>query len=121
MAGCSSWGTRPPLVTTSPVDTGQQSSGLHDMAYPSNLPCSSIYISGDALTIDELEEFPGRWACAGKPIDLMLVRLEGTAIPGHSVPLLLATMDAMQGIELIQLVQSGITIPAHDQYVVSPF
>ena len=77
----------------------------------------SIYISGDTLMVDELKEIPERYTRAGKPVDLMLVHLGGTTIPGPSVPLLMVTMDAKQGIELIQLVQPDVTIPIHYECV----
>ena len=67
--------------------------------------------------VDELQEIPGRYTRAGKPVDLMLVHLGGTTIPGPSVPLLMVTMDAKQGIELIQLVQPDVTIPIHYECV----
>jgi L-ascorbate metabolism protein UlaG (beta-lactamase superfamily) len=71
----------------------------------------SIYISGDTLLIDELKEIPERYK--GKDIDLMLVHLGGTTIPSPSVPLLMVTMDAKQGVQLMQLVQPDVTIPIH--------
>ena len=71
----------------------------------------SIYISGDTLMVDELREIP-KWL-AGKGIDLMLVHLGGTTIPSPSMPLLMVTMDAKQGLDLVQLLQPDITIPIH--------
>jgi len=74
-----------------------------------------IYISGDTLLIDELKEIPKRYE--GQNIDLMLIHLGGTTIPSPSVPLLMVTMDAQQGVKLIQLIQPDITIPIHyDDY-----
>ncbi|KAI9714505.1 MAG: hypothetical protein M1820_000466 [Bogoriella megaspora] len=74
-----------------------------------------IYISGDTLMIDELKEIPERYK--GQNIDLMLIHLGGTTIPSPSVPLLMVTMDAKQGIELIQLINPDVTIPIHyDDY-----
>lgn len=70
-----------------------------------------IYISGDTLLIDELKEIPERYK--GQNIDLMLIHLGGTTIPSPSVPLLMVTMDAKQGIQLVQLIQPDITIPIH--------
>lgn len=80
-----------------------------------------IYISGDTLMADELHEIPKRYA--GQRIDLMLAHLGGTTIPSPLVgrlmePLALTvTMDAEQGLQLIQLIQPDITIPIHyDDY-----
>ncbi|KAJ6114235.1 hypothetical protein N7486_000013 [Penicillium sp. IBT 16267x] len=80
-----------------------------------------IYISGDTLMVDELQEIPKRYA--GQKIDLMLAHLGGTTIPSPSVgrlikPLaLMVTMDAEQGLQLIQLIQPDLTIPIHyDDY-----
>jgi len=72
---------------------------------------SSIYISGDTLMVDELKEIPKRYK--DQNIDLMLIHLGGTTIPSPSIPLLMVTMDAKQGIELVQLIQPDITIPIH--------
>lgn len=70
-----------------------------------------IYISGDTLMIDELKEIPERYK--GQNIDLMLIHLGGTTIPSPKVPLLMVTMDAKQGIELLQLINPDVTIPIH--------
>ncbi len=74
-----------------------------------------IYISGDTLMVDELREIPERYK--GQNIDLMLVHLGGTTIPGPSMPLLMVTMDAKQGVQLMQLLNPDVTIPIHyDDY-----
>lgn len=80
-----------------------------------------IYISGDTLIADELHEIPRRYA--GQEIDLMLAHLGGTTIPSSLVgrlmePLaVMVTMDAEQGLQLIQLIQPDVTIPIHyDDY-----
>ncbi|KAI5361697.1 putative metallo-beta-lactamase, ribonuclease Z/Hydroxyacylglutathione hydrolase [Septoria linicola] len=74
-----------------------------------------IYISGDTLMVDELKEIPERYK--GQDIDLMLIHLGGTTIPSPSVPLLMVTMDAKQGVQLMQLIKPDITIPIHfDDY-----
>lgn len=49
----------------------------------------------------------------GQNIDLMLIHLGGTTIPSPSQPLLMVTMDAKQGIELVKLICSDLTIPIH--------
>lgn len=74
-----------------------------------------IYISGDTLMVDDLKEIPKRYA--GEKIDLMLVHLGGTTIPSPKMPLLMVTMDATQGIQLMQLIKPEVTIPIHyDDY-----
>ncbi|OAA57141.1 hypothetical protein LEL_10931 [Akanthomyces lecanii RCEF 1005] len=74
-----------------------------------------IYISGDTLLVEDLEEIP-RWL-KDKQLDLMLVHLGGTTIPGASLPLFMVTMDGEQGRHLMQLVNPKITIPIHyDDY-----
>lgn len=74
-----------------------------------------IYISGDTLMVDELREIPKR--LREEKIDLMLVHLGGTTIPGPSLPLLMVTMDAKQGLQLMQLMNPDVTIPIHfDDY-----
>lgn len=74
-----------------------------------------IYISGDTLFVDELKEIPERYK--DKHIDLMLIHLGGTTIPGPSMPLLMVTMDAKEGIKLMRLINPDLTIPIHyDDY-----
>ncbi|KAF4448653.1 metallo-hydrolase oxidoreductase [Fusarium austroafricanum] len=74
-----------------------------------------IYISGDTLLVDELKDIPN-WLKEER-IDLMLVHLGGTTIPGPSAPLVMVTMDAKQGIEMIKMMDPDVTIPIHyDDY-----
>jgi len=74
-----------------------------------------IYISGDTVMVNELNEIAERYK--DQKIDLMLVHLGGTTIPSPSLPLLMVTMDAKQGIELIRLINPELTIPIHyDDY-----
>lgn len=74
-----------------------------------------IYISGDTLLIDELKEIP-KWL-GGEKIDLMIVHLGGTSIPGPSAPLVMVTMDAKQGLKLMRLMDPDVTVPVHyDDY-----
>eukprot|EP00026_Physarum_polycephalum_P010098 Phypoly_transcript_10249.p1 GENE.Phypoly_transcript_10249~~Phypoly_transcript_10249.p1 ORF type:complete len:357 (-),score=62.97 Phypoly_transcript_10249:42-1112(-) len=73
----------------------------------------TIYISGDTLFVSDLEDIPKRYP----HVDLMLIHLGGTTIPGPHVPLLMVTMDAKQGIQLVQLIHPELTIPIHfDDY-----
>ncbi|EIM84923.1 Metallo-hydrolase/oxidoreductase [Stereum hirsutum FP-91666 SS1] len=72
-----------------------------------------VYVSGDTLFVDELKDIPKRYP----HVDLMLIHLGGTTIPGPSMPLLMVTMDATQGIQLVHLIQPDVTIPIHyDDY-----
>lgn len=76
-----------------------------------------IYISGDTLMVDELKEIPERMLRDGERVDLMLVHLGGTTIPSPKLPLLMVTMDAEQGIQLMRLIDPDVTIPVHyDDY-----
>lgn len=59
--------------------------------------------------VSELREIPERYE--GQNVDLMLIHLGGITIPSSSVPLLMVTMNAKQGIELVQLIQPDVTIP----------
>lgn len=74
-----------------------------------------IYISGDTLLVDELKEIP-KWLREER-INLMLIHLGGTTIPGPSAPLIMVTLDAKQGVELMKMMDPEITIPIHyDDY-----
>lgn len=74
-----------------------------------------IYISGDTLLVDELKDIP-KWL-QGRQINLMLIHLGGTTIPGPSAPLVMLTMDAKQGVEMIRMMEPEVTIPIHyDDY-----
>jgi L-ascorbate metabolism protein UlaG (beta-lactamase superfamily) len=78
-------------------------------------PGYRIYISGDTLLVDDLKEIPARYA--GQNIDLMLIHLGGTTLPSPNMPLLMVTMDAEQGLKLVQLINPDVTIPIHyDDY-----
>ena len=69
-----------------------------------------VYITGDTLMHDRLEEIPRRFPA----IDLCLLHLGGTRILG-----VLLTMDAAQGVELLQLVGPDVAVPIHfDDYPV---
>jgi len=85
------------------VELGEEKEGLVSVGY-------RIYISGDTLFVDELKEIPERYP----NIDLMLIHIGGTTLPGIK---LMVTMDAKQGIQLVQLIQPDVTIPIHyDDY-----
>src|SRR4051812_28549346 len=63
-----------------------------------------MYITGDTLVHDELQEIPRRY----KNIDLALLHLGGTRVLG-----ILVTMDASQGVECLRIVQPRRAIPIH--------
>lgn len=68
-----------------------------------------LYITGDTMPIDELEEIPRRFP----DIDLALLHLGGTMFYG----LMMITMDPAQGIEVLRLVKPKTAIPIHyDDY-----
>ena len=73
------------------------------------LTTNRIYITGDTLLIPELSSIPERYP----NIDLMLIHLGGTTIPGPSAPLVMVTMDAEQGVKLVRMVGADLTIPIH--------
>ncbi|EAU80968.1 hypothetical protein CC1G_03144 [Coprinopsis cinerea okayama7 len=86
------------------------------VAHEANFFCGyRIYISGDTLLVDELKEIPERYK--DQKIDLMLVHLGGTSIPSANLPLMMVTMDATQGLQLVQMINPDVTIPIHfDDY-----
>ncbi len=63
-----------------------------------------LYITGDTLIHEHLQEIPQRYP----DIDLALLHLGGTRILG-----ILLTMDAMQGIEAIKLINARKNVPIH--------
>lgn len=86
----------------------------HDSSDNESFHCGyRIYISGDTLLVDDLKKIPEMYTHAGKPVDLMLIHLGGTTIPGPQLPLLMVTMDAKQGVQLVQLVKPKVTLPIH--------
>ena len=63
-----------------------------------------LYITGDTLLFEDLQQIPQRYP----DIDLAMLHLGGTRIFG-----ILLTMDAMQGIEAIRLMNAKKNIPIH--------
>lgn len=63
-----------------------------------------LYISGDTLVIDDLNEIPKRFP----GIDIGLFHLGGTRVLG-----VLVTMDDAQGVEAIKIVNPETAIPIH--------
>jgi L-ascorbate metabolism protein UlaG (beta-lactamase superfamily) len=69
-----------------------------------------LYITGDTLFVDELEEIARRHP----EIDLCLLHLGGTRIAG-----ILLTMDGEQGVQLLELLRPKTALPVHhDDYTV---
>lgn len=64
-----------------------------------------LYISGDTLMYDDLNEIPQRYP----DVDLALLHLGGTRILG----VLKATMDAQDGVRMLQLIAPDHAIPIH--------
>jgi L-ascorbate metabolism protein UlaG (beta-lactamase superfamily) len=71
---------------------------------PINGEAFRLYITGDTLVFEDLREIPARY----KDIDLALLHLGGTRVLG-----ILVTMDAKQGVEMVQLVRPRRAIPIH--------
>ena len=68
----------------------------------------TLYITGDTLVYDGLGAIRERHPS----IDLALLHLGGTRVMGVTV-----TMDAAQGVELLQLLEPGLAVPIHyDDY-----
>jgi L-ascorbate metabolism protein UlaG (beta-lactamase superfamily) len=63
-----------------------------------------IYISGDTLLFDALQEIPKRYP----NIDMGIFHLGGTRIMG-----ILLTMDARQGLDAVELINAKTSIPVH--------
>ncbi len=69
-----------------------------------------LYITGDTLVHDRLEEIPRRYP----DIDLGLIHLGGTRVLG-----VLVTMDAAQGVRALQIVRPRVAVPIHyDDYTI---
>jgi L-ascorbate metabolism protein UlaG (beta-lactamase superfamily) len=67
-----------------------------------------LYISGDTLVFDDLDEIPARFPS----IDVGLFHLGGTRVLG-----LMVTMDGEQGIRAVQIINPAQAIPIHyDDY-----
>ena len=76
-----------------------------------------LYISGDTLLVEELDEIPVRF----EAIDAGIVHLGGTRLPaGNRLPFgLTVTMDGRQGTDLVDKLKLPKVIPVHfDDYPV---
>jgi len=67
-------------------------------------PTLRVYISGDTIFYEGLREIPDRMPA----IDLALLHLGGTRVMGVTV-----TMDADQGLELLETLRPALTVPIH--------
>ena len=63
-----------------------------------------IYISGDTLLIDDLEEIPQKFP----DIDIGIFHLGGTRVLG-----IMVTMDDEQGVEAVKIINPDVAIPVH--------
>jgi L-ascorbate metabolism protein UlaG (beta-lactamase superfamily) len=77
---------------------------LLEFASSVETPLFRLYITGDTLVIDDLQEIPRRYPA----IDLALLHLGGTRVLG-----ILVTMDGKQGVQLMQIVAPQHAIPIH--------
>ncbi len=67
-----------------------------------------LYITGDTLMREELRAIPERYP----DLDAAVVHIGGTKILG-----MLVTMDAQQGVDLVELVRPRVAVPVHyDDY-----
>jgi L-ascorbate metabolism protein UlaG (beta-lactamase superfamily) len=63
-----------------------------------------MYITGDTLVFDDIREIPRRFP----DIDLALLHLGGTHVLG-----IMVTMDAVQGVEMMRIVNPEVAVPIH--------
>lgn len=68
----------------------------------------TLYITGDTLVIEALQEVPRRYSS----LDVALLHLGGTRVLG-----IMVTMDGRQGVQLMNIVHPNRAIPIHfDDY-----
>lgn len=71
-------------------------------------PSRRVYLSGDTLTGDHLDEIVGRHP----EVDVAVVHLGGTRVLLHTV-----TMDDLQGVDFVRRVRPRVAVPVHyDDY-----
>lgn len=63
-----------------------------------------LYISGDTLVFDDIKEIPERYP----DVNLALLHLGGTRVMG-----VLVTMDAKQGVQMLEVIAPDLAIPIH--------
>ncbi len=64
-----------------------------------------LYITGDTLMFDGIQQIARR----NRNIDLAVLHLGGTKLPGG----LIVTMDATQGADLVETIRPGRAVPVH--------
>lgn len=107
-------GDRRLRITSCP---GRHGPGITDLVLPDvmgsmlqadDAAVGTVYISGDTLMYDDLEQIPQRYP----DVDLGLFHLGGTKVLG-----IMVTMDAEQGIRAVRLINPRTAIPIHfDDY-----
>jgi L-ascorbate metabolism protein UlaG (beta-lactamase superfamily) len=81
---------------------------LLEFASPAGSVRVTFYITGDTLVFEDIKEIPRRHP----NIDLALLHLGGTRVLG-----IMVTMDAQEGVEMMQIVNPQMSIPIHyDDY-----
>jgi L-ascorbate metabolism protein UlaG (beta-lactamase superfamily) len=78
---------------------------VYDFGADPAQPDYRMYVTGDTLIHDDLKDIPQRF----RGIDLALLHLGGTRILG----VFKVTMDAQDGVQLLQIVQPRHAIPIH--------
>lgn len=92
----------PPVVAATLPET---MGSMVEFLRPDGAVAYRIYISGDTLMHDAIKEIPERFP----HIDLALLHLGGTEI----LDAVMVTMDARQGVEMLQIVAPEHAIPIH--------
>ncbi|MGV3742022.1 MAG: MBL fold metallo-hydrolase [Burkholderiaceae bacterium] len=101
-------------ITSTPARHGPQGAAvalpetmgsLLEFAKPDAEQSYRIYITGDTLVYDEIEDIPKRFP----GIDLALLHLGGTKI----LKTVLVTMDAEQGVQMMKIIAPDRAIPIH--------
>jgi L-ascorbate metabolism protein UlaG (beta-lactamase superfamily) len=86
-------------ATGAPLPSAEEAVVIPDLT-----PNLRMYISGDTLVYDELNEIPQRYP----DIDIAMLHLGGTTVLGVMV-----TMDAEEGIKMVNLIRPRNIIPIH--------
>lgn len=92
----------PPLIASTLPET---MGSMLEFVRPDGTVAYRMYISGDTLMYDEIEEIASRYP----DIDLALLHLGGTRI----LNLVMVTMDGEQGVRMLKMVAPRHAIPVH--------